>query len=83
MTAITRELAKVQGQILQAAYSVYVTYKRIEKSPNNSVLDEVFKTLEAELIRLLNNQCEYRNDWGDTVQLSKAIILLSDGYIPD
>ena len=76
---------KQAQRIIQAAQTVvmiYGIYKRqvIDKETCN---DEMFEAACDELLRLLNNEIQFSNDWGDPVQLAYAIILTNEGYVPE
>lgn len=76
---------KQAQRIIQAAQTVvlmYGIYKR-QAIYNETCDNEMFEAACAEMIRLLNNEIQFRNDWGDPVQLAYAIILTNEGYVPE
>lgn len=76
---------KQAQRIIQAAQTVVLMYGIYKRQVIDNVTcgDEMFKAACAEMIRLLNNEIQFRNDWGDPVQLAYAIILTNEGYVPE
>ena len=69
-----------RGQIVQAAQAILKLHSALLRS--DYVSTEVEKRFDNELIRLMDNQLQLRNNWGDLIQLSMLIILLTEGYVP-
>ncbi len=67
-----------RGQIVTAASAVITAYQS-----NNIENNEFQHYADREFLRLIDNQCQCRNSWSDTVQLAALVILLCEGYIPD
>lgn len=76
---------KQAQRIIQAAQTVVRMYRIYKRQVIDNVTcdDEMFNATCAEMIRLLNNEIQFRNDWGDPVQLAYAIILTNEGYVPE
>ena len=69
-----------RGQIVQAAQAILELHSALLRS--DYVSTEVEKRFDNELIRLMDNQLQIRNAWGDLVQLSMLIVFLTEGYVP-
>lgn len=80
----------IQGQLLAAAQAVVLCYDALSlqagcDAPNDAVVEALSNMLERlaeEMIRVANNTINFRNEWGDPVQLATFIIFMSEGYVP-
>lgn len=72
----------LRGQLVSAAQALLLIYNMVTTNKgDDSTLLEALDRQEKELLRLLDNAIGFRNDWGDSIQLAGALILMGEGYI--
>lgn len=72
-----------QGQIVGAATALLNVYALLTAVRNDHLKDalvRVMGTHKQELVRLIDNQMQIHNDWGDPVQLAGLIVFMAEGY---
>ena len=72
-----------QGQIVSAARAVLFVYEAVCKADSDKfeILNTLLDTHIIEMLRLLNNTTQLRNDWGDHIQLAMMLIYMAEGYL--
>ena len=69
-----------RGRIIQAASAVLGLHAALLRGED--VPGYLEKQFDDELLRLINNELQLRNNWGNPVQLAMLIILMTEGYVP-